>query len=115
MGGALLAGSVLALALMPSAVRSRLAFPGREIPGAAAELPRLMRGESARFRLLTWEQTARMVREFPLTGHGMAPTRRSATMRTSEGTDDSAMMPTRSRGATPRPLSARTAASMSSS
>jgi len=65
-----LIGTLMLLAALPAQVRSRLFFQAAEESGPAGA-GSISRNESVRFRMLTWGQTLRMVRDAPLTGHGV--------------------------------------------
>ncbi len=69
----LASGILLGIILMPAGIRGRLvmADPGAPAQETGGTIDRLVRDESLRFRLLTWGQTLRMVRETPILGHGL--------------------------------------------
>ncbi len=74
-GLAALAGLLLALHLLPGAVRSRLLLASRAPEAASVSSDQapdssVLRDESVRFRLLTWTASLRALREAPLAGHG---------------------------------------------
>ena len=64
---------LIGLATASPVVRERLLFNAPETAGqpAPATGPAVARNESVRFRLLTWQQSLRMLRDRPVAGHGL--------------------------------------------
>jgi tetratricopeptide (TPR) repeat protein len=65
--------TVLGLATASPVVRSRLLFntTGPAPAAASGAVPAAAQNESVKFRLLTWEQSLRMLRDHPVAGHGL--------------------------------------------